>query len=151
VDDADLPEYVGTTQDQKLDSFRQTLALAGVTLPDAYVRLGPFGMEVARQQALHLLDLPTPPTAIFAESDTQAIGVMSATRERGLKVPEDVAVMGFDDIEVAEYIGLTTIRQQLKESGRLATALLLAQLSKSENPALSVPLPFTLCKRSTTE
>ncbi len=149
VGDADLPEFVGTPKDQKLDSFRQALALSGVALPDAYVRLGTFGMEVARQHALQLLELPNPPTAIFAGSDTQAIGVLSAARERRLKVPEDVAVMGFDDIEVAEYIGLTTIRQQLKESGRLATALLLNQLSKGENPPQSVPLPFTLCKRST--
>jgi LacI family transcriptional regulator len=149
VGDAAGPDYTGVAGDQKLDSFRRTLALAGVPLPDAYVGLAPFGMEHARQQARRLLDLPTPPTAIFAGSDTQAIGVISAARERGLSVPDDLAVMGFDDIEIAEFIGLTTIRQQLKESGRLAVELVLAQLSDNPPPAQRVDLPFTLLQRAT--
>jgi DNA-binding LacI/PurR family transcriptional regulator len=149
VGDTDLPEFLGTSRDRKLDSFRQALALQRVTLPDAYVQLGPFGMESARQLALPLLDLPSPPTAIFAGSDTQAIGVLSAVRESGLKAPEDVAVMGFDDIAVAEYIGLTTIRQQLRESGRLAVTLLLEQLEEGRGSDRSVSMPYTLMRRVT--
>lgn len=149
VGDVDVPDFTVHTSDQKLDPFRQTLALAGVPLPDAYVRLAPFGLEQARQQAHRLLDLPTPPTAIFAGSDTQALGVISAARERGLSVPSDLAVMGFDDIEIAEFVGLTTIRQQLKESGRLAVQLLLAQLTDTPPPAQRVDLSFTLLQRAT--
>jgi LacI family transcriptional regulator len=90
------------------------------------------------------------PTAIFAGSDTQAIGVLRAVRESGLKVPDDVAVMGFDDIEVAEYIGLTTIRQQLKESGQLALTLLLELMEQSNDAEIqSISLPFTLMERDT--
>jgi LacI family transcriptional regulator len=149
IGDADVPDFTGVAGDQKLDSFRQTLALAGVALPDAYVGLAPFGMEHARQQAHRLLDLPNPPTAIFAGSDTQAIGVISAARERGLSVPDDLAIMGFDDIEIAEFIGLTTIRQQLKESGRLAVELVVAQLTEDAHPPQQVNLPFTLIQRRT--
>jgi LacI family transcriptional regulator len=148
VGDLDVPDFTIHTSDQKLDPFRQTLALAGVALPNAYVGLAPFGMEQARQQAHRLLDLPTPPTAIFAGSDTQALGVISAARERGLSVPGDLSVMGFDDIEIAEFLGLTTIRQQLKESGRLAVELVLGQLAEQERPAQQVDLPFTLVPRA---
>lgn len=149
VGDAEIPSFTAHTSAAKLDSFRQALALAAVPLPDAYVGLAPFGMEHARSQAHRLLDLPKPPTAIFATSDTQALGVLSAARERALTVPDDLAVMGFDDIEIAEFIGLTTIRQQLKESGRLAVELLLEQLADEERSAQQVDMPFTLVKRTT--
>jgi len=151
IGDAGQPEYLGTFKDQKLDSFRQTLALNGIALPDDYVRLGTFGMESARQLTQQLLKMPQLPSAIFAGSDTQAIGVLRAVRESGLKVPDDIAVMGFDDIEVAEFIGLTTIHQQLKESGQLALNMLFRLIEGSESAEIeSVSLPFTLMERNTT-
>jgi LacI family transcriptional regulator len=149
IGDLEGPEFTGGTRDQKLDTFRQALALRGVPLPDAYVGLAPFGMEQSRQQARRLLELPEPPTAIFAGSDTQAIGVLNAARERGLAVPDQLAVMGYDDIEIAEYIGLTTIDQQLKASGRIAVEQLLAQLAEAYRPAQRIDLPLTLRPRAT--
>lgn len=149
IGDTDIPSFTGTTSDHKLDRFRQTLARAGVALPDEYVGLAPFGMEPARQKAHELLSLPIPPRAIFAGSDTQAFGVIHAARERGLRVPEDVAVMGFDDIEHAEAFGLTTINQQLKESGRLAVEALMATLADPERPAQQINVPFSLMARAT--
>jgi DNA-binding LacI/PurR family transcriptional regulator len=143
------PDFAADFGTSNLDGFRQTLALAGVPLPDAYVSLASFGMEQARQQAHRLLDLPNPPTAIYAASDTQAIGVLSAARERGLAVPNDVAVMGFDDIEIAEFIGLTTIGQPLKELGRLAVELLLGQLAGAERPVQQIDVPLRLKQRAT--
>lgn len=150
VGDAAVLDFIAPTSAKRLDSFRQTLALAGVPLPDTYVNLAPFGMEQARQQAHQLLDQPNPPTAIFAASDTQAFGVLCAARERHLAVPDELAVMGFDDIESAHFIGLTTIRQQLKERGRLAVALLLEQLDGDGRPAKQIDQPFTLMQRVTT-
>jgi LacI family transcriptional regulator len=149
VGDRDVPSFTMYTSDQKLDSFRQALAVAGIPLPDAYVSLAPFGMEQARAQAHRLLSLPEPPTAIFAGSDTQALGVLSAARERGLSMPGDLAIMGFDDIEVAEFVGLTTVHQQLKESGRLAAELILAQLNDDTTGPQSIELAFTLRQRMT--
>jgi LacI family transcriptional regulator len=149
VGNSDVPDFTGHTGDEKLDPFRQTLALAGVALPDAYVTLAPFGIDYAQQQAFRLLSLPEPPTAIFAGSDAQAIGVISAARERGLAIPGDLAVMGFDDIEVAEFIGLTTVRQQLKESGRRAVELLLTQIADPDQQPQHIELPFTLMLRAT--
>jgi LacI family transcriptional regulator len=137
----------GTTN---LDGFRQALALAGVPLPDAYVSLEAFGMEQARQQAHQLLELTQPPTAIYAASDTQAIGVISAARERGMSIPDDLAVMGFDDIEIAAFIGLTTIGQPLKAAGQQAVELLLARLGEDERTVQHYALPLTLRQRTTT-
>ena len=81
---------------------------------------------------------PDAPTAIFAVSDTLAIGVLSALRQLGKRVPEDVAVIGFDDIAIAAQIapGLTTIAQPMRELGETAARLLLQRLA---NPAASVP------------
>lgn len=149
IGDTNIPTFTGTTVDHKLGRFSQTLACAGLALPDEYIGLAPFGTEPARQQAHRLLSLPMPPSAIFAGSDTQALGVIRAARERGLRVPDDLAVMGFDDIEHAEAFGLTTISQQLKESGRLAVETLLTLLAHEERPAEQIDLPFTLVQRVT--
>jgi LacI family transcriptional regulator len=149
VGDTEVPAFTGTTSDHKLHRFRQTLAAAAVDLPDQYIGLAPFGMEPARQQAHRMLSLPEPPTAIFAGSDTQALGVLRAARERGLRVPDNLAVMGFDDIEHADFFGLTTIDQQLKASGRLAVELLLERLGDDQIPARQVVLPFSLRQRLT--
>ena len=149
VGDTDIPDFVGVLEDQKLGAFRQALALAGIELPDSYARLAPFGMEHARQEGRALLDLPEPPEVIFAGSDTQAIGVIGAARERGLAVPGDLAVMGFDDIHISDFIGLTTIHQQLRESGRLAVELLLAQITEEGMSAQQIDLQFTLMQRAT--
>ena len=82
------------------------------------------GTELAER----LLRLPDPPTAIFAASDVQAMGVLAAARSSGVRVPEDLAVIGFDDIEVAEVLGLTTVHQPLRETGARGVELLLAAI-----------------------
>jgi DNA-binding LacI/PurR family transcriptional regulator len=149
VGDANVPEYALGSSDVRLEGFRAGLAKRGVDLPERYVARGPHGLENARQSATILLDLPLPPDAVFAASDTQAMGVLQAAREHGLRVPDQLAVVGFDDIDVADYIGLTTVRQSLEESGRVAVDLLLSQLADASRPARDVWLPLTLIKRQT--
>ncbi len=149
VGDADVPDYVLPASDIRLRGFRSGLAEHGFDAPDDHVALAPHGLESARRSALALLDLPNRPTGIFAASDTQAMGVLQAARDRGLKVPDQLAVVGFDDIDVADYIGLTTIRQPLEESGRVAVDLLLSRLADPSRPAQDVWLPLSLVKRQT--
>jgi LacI family transcriptional regulator len=149
VGDAEVPDYAIHTSEKRLAGYHGALHTAGFDLPNEYIALGPHGLEQARRLAHRLLDLPMPPTAIFSPSDMQALGVLKAARERNLSIPGDLAVMGFDDVEVADYIGLTTVRQPLEESGRVAVELLLARLANNARPIQHVRLPLTIVRRET--
>ena len=117
--------------------------------PDLH-RQGEHGRLEAYQMALNLLQITDPPTAVFAASDTQAMGVLQAARELGLSVPEDLSIIGFDDIEVAEYLGLTTIHQELYYSGQRGVELLLRILDDSLDGPVCEILPTELIVRNTT-
>ena len=115
-----------SSRDRKAGMVRE-LAAAGIELPEKWVGHGAHGRYEARDLALRMLRSADRPTAIFAASDTQALGVIAAAHEAGFNVPEDLSVIGYDDIEAADYVGLTTIRQRLFESGRQGAELLLAR------------------------
>ncbi len=149
VGDAAVPDYALPTSDLRLAGYRTALVSAGVELPESYIGLAPHSLENARRVTHLLLDQPQPPTAIFAASDTQAMGVLKAARERSMAVPTELAVIGFDDLDIADYIGLTTIRQPLLESGRVAVDLLLSRLADPTRPPQEVWLPLTLVQRET--
>jgi len=99
--------------------------------------------------ARRLLDLHEPPTAIFAFNDNLAIGVLQAARERGVRVPEELSVVGFDDVEAAEIVtpALTTVRQPLAEMGRMAVSLLERLIEGQRIEALHVELRTQLVVR----
>jgi DNA-binding LacI/PurR family transcriptional regulator len=130
--------------------YEKALAEFGVQVRPEYVREGTHSRHVARSIAEELLRLPTPPTAIFAASDTQALGVLEAARAFRLRVPDDLSVIGFDDIEIASYAGLTTIRQPLFESGRRGAELLLSALAGNTPAARVETLQLDLIVRGTT-
>ncbi|HEX7297835.1 MAG TPA: LacI family DNA-binding transcriptional regulator [Solirubrobacteraceae bacterium] len=116
------------SSERRLQGFRSELRAAGATLPSGYVKRGPFGRESAGHLTRQLVGLRERPTAVFAASDVQAFGVLDAAARLGLTVPDDLSVIGFDDIELASAIGLTTVRQPLRESGRIGAQLLLGVL-----------------------
>jgi DNA-binding LacI/PurR family transcriptional regulator len=147
--DTDLPEYSIHPVSLRLRGFRRALKEARIKLPDIFVRLAPYSQEQTRQAAKELLNLPDPPTAIFAATDFQALGVLKAARQLNIKVPEQVAVIGFDDLDMAEYVDLTTISQHLDESGKLAVEILLAQIESPSRPPRHVKLPLALVERQT--
>jgi len=138
---------------RRLEGYRQALTEAGVPYHPAYYRQGLHGVQEARGLTHTLLSLPKPPTAIFAASDSQAIGVLRAAQERGLSVPEDLSVIGFDDIEIADYFNLTTIHQPLFTSGVDGASLLLASISRTsetKDQTTKIELPLSLIQRQTT-
>jgi LacI family transcriptional regulator len=147
--DTDLPEYSIHPVNLRLSGFRRALKEARMKLPDTFVRLAPYSQEQTRKVAKELLNLPEPPTAIFAATDFQALGVLKAARQLDVKVPKQLAVIGFDDLDMAEYADLTTISQHLDESGRLAVEILLAQIESPSRPPRHVKLPLTLIERQT--
>lgn len=145
--DTDIPEYGIHPISLRLVGFRQGLENRDISLKD--VILTPYSHEDARKNAEKLLKQPNPPTAIFAATDLQAIGIIRAAREIGMRVPQDLAVLGFDDLDIAEYVGLSTIRQPLDESGRVAVELLTARLTMPERPVQHVRLPLSVIQRNT--
>ncbi|XXG05832.1 LacI family DNA-binding transcriptional regulator [Micromonospora sp. SH-82] len=126
----------------RLDGYRAALDAAGVPVDDSLVRPGNFYHEAGYTAGTQLLALPDPPTAIFASSDQMALGVYEAVRKRGLRVPDDVSVVGFDDLPEVRWCSppLTTVRQPLAEMGMLAarTVLRLAQGEKIESPRVEL-------------
>jgi DNA-binding LacI/PurR family transcriptional regulator len=144
------PEFRFVWSRDRTIGYFHALEQAGIELRPEYVRVGTRLLHVARSVALELLSLPEPPTAIFAASDTQALGVLEAARSLGLDVPEQISVVGFDDVQLASYVGLTTVRQPLFESGRRGAELLLRALSGQPLPAHSEQLPLELVVRRTT-
>jgi LacI family transcriptional regulator len=117
-----------------MHGFRAAMEAEGATVPDAYVRPGEFTYETGLRGAAALLDLVEPPTAIFTGNDEIALGVIETARSRGLRVPEDLSLVGFDDTDLAQMASppLTTVRQPLREMGAAAlrTALRLADGDK---------------------
>jgi len=147
--DTEIPGCTLPTSAMRLEGFRAVLATAELPLLDHYVRSVENDMDAAYVQAKVLISLPERPTAIFATSDLLALGVLKAVREHGLRIPDDVAVLGFDDLDIADYLGLTTIRQALDESGRVAVELLLSRLADPMRSTQHVHFPLTVVRRNT--
>ncbi len=143
--DRELPGYAIGTSDLRFQGLEAALNSFGlpVMLPGFEPKAATH--EEARFQALDLMQQEERPTAIFAGNDTLALGVLKAAREMELNVPDDIAVMGFDDADFAEYIGLSTISQSLEESGRLAVEMLLSVLADPARSRRSVKLPLAGC------
>ena len=139
---------LGCAQD-RLDGYRSALRTNHIPEGLELIYEGTFFQPDGFTGASTLLDLPDPPTAIFASNDVMAMGVMDAVRNKGLRVPDDVSVIGFDDIPQASLIrpALTTIRQPLEKMGRVATQMLLELLSLSQKKIERIELPTELIIR----
>ena len=139
------------TEDRRR-GYRAALAAAGI-LPDPALEVEAVPeVDPGRAAAEYLLDLPEPPTAIFAFNDNIAIGAIQAARARGLRVPDDLSVVGFDDVEHATIVtpALTTVRQPLAEMGRTAVSLLSRLLERHRFETLHVELATRLVVRDST-
>jgi DNA-binding LacI/PurR family transcriptional regulator len=132
---------------RRMEGYRRELTAAACFDPDL-VRLGPHGAAEAADLAGQLLALPEPPTAIFAASDTQAIGVLSAAGRACLVVPDTLSVVGFDDIETAALLGLSTVRQPLRLSGAEAARRLCALLRGEQVRPLLQRLSLSMEQRA---
>lgn len=130
--------------------YLRALRAASLPFVSEYYAEDQRGRREARHQAQKMLSLPERPTAIFAASDTQAIGVLEAARTSGFRVPEDVSVVGYDDIEMADVLDLTTVRQLLFESGQRGVELLLEALEKPHMEPVHEVLPTEVIVRGTT-
>ncbi len=135
---------------QRLRGYHLHLEAQGIEVRPELNVPGNFSYAGGAEATVRLLSVPHPPTAILAFSDEMAIGAIKTLRDMGLRVPQDISVIGFDDQDVAAYVGLTTVQQPVNDFGEEAVNLLLQQLQSPGSPVQSVQLPTRLVIRSTT-
>ncbi len=137
----------------RVDGYRAALETAGLPVDPALLKVGDFHHETGYRAGLELLRSPDRPTAVFAGNDLQALGLYEAARELGLRIPEDLSVVGFDDLPIARLVGppLTTVRQPLMEMAETAAKLVL-DLGREDGTsgATRVELATSLVVRNST-
>ncbi|MFI1356982.1 LacI family DNA-binding transcriptional regulator [Streptomyces sp. NPDC020898] len=137
----------------RVDGYRAALETAGLPVDPALIKVGDFHHETGYRTGLELLRSPDRPTAVFAGNDLQALGLYEAARELGLRIPEDLSVVGFDDLPIARWVGppLTTVRQPLMEMAETAAKLVL-NLGREDGTsgATRVELATSLVVRNST-
>jgi DNA-binding LacI/PurR family transcriptional regulator len=134
----------------RLTGYRDALTRAGHKLAKHHVRLVEHWRDNADRAAAELLRALPRPAAVFAHDDVLAASLLRAARRQQLSVPEDLAVVGFDDSELAAVLDLTTVRQPLEESGRSAIQMLLNHMRDPETPTRELILKIALVPRATT-
>jgi LacI family transcriptional regulator len=149
IGDTDDPTFGIDPITQRLRGFRQAMLDADAPVPAEYVHLARYSQEQMQYPAGELLQLPERPTAIFAATDFQALSVIKVARNLGLSIPGDLAVIGFDDLDLADYVDLTTVSQHLDESGQVAVEILLASIEDPSRPPQHVTLPLSIVERAT--
>jgi LacI family transcriptional regulator len=135
---------------ERLKGYRMALSMAGITPREEYVMSGEWSSADAHESARRLLRAKKPPSAIFATSDMQAAGVMMAARDLGVRVPEDLSVVGYDNIPFAEFLSLTTMWQHHDQLARNAATLLLEEMRTGTRTGERVVLQPELVVRSST-
>ena len=142
--------YSFDVSDNRNKGYTEALKEVGVEWnPDLEIR-GDFNIytaEIAMESFLRRKKLPT---AIFCHSDEMAAGALKAIRAKGMRVPEDISVIGFDDHQIAEYIGLTTVSQPPQFEGQMAAAAAIAEIANPTIERKKIVIPTSLVVRETT-
>jgi LacI family transcriptional regulator len=138
---------------ERLAGFRSAVVRAGLALPPAYVESGDWASRSGYEAAQRLLALDPPPDAITAASDFQALGVLAALADAGLRVPDDIAVTGFDGMAFTLRVEpqLTTLVQDAQRLGRTAAEGLLQMIEQPANPPFTALVPVELVVRASSE
>lgn len=134
---------------ERLEAYKAALAAYGLPLDPALIQPGDYQYRSGYAATLALLDLPQPPTAIFAANDLMAFAVYDVARSRGLQIPGDLSVAGFDDVPQCAYMhpALTSVRQPLLDMAQLAARMLLESIDEQDSPVKRIVLPTELVIR----
>ncbi|MEM9950474.1 MAG: LacI family DNA-binding transcriptional regulator [Chloroflexota bacterium] len=138
------------TSKERYTGYLRALHDAGVPRQDQYFKTSELNFASAKQMTLDLLRLPQRPTAIVSMSDIHALGSLEAARELGLRVPEDLSVMGYDDLEMSSYVGLSTVCQHLELGGEVAMNYLLEMIHHSASDDVPALPALEVIQRRTT-
>jgi DNA-binding LacI/PurR family transcriptional regulator len=135
---------------RRAGAYREAMADAGLPIPEGYIVEGDWSIESGGRAIKSLLALPEPPTAVFAASDTIAIGALEAAEEMNYRIPEDIAIVGFDDIPAASWVRprLTTVAQNPAEMGRMLAESLFERIEgQYDGPARRYEIPLHFIER----
>ncbi len=146
---AEDPFHLTVAKD-RLKGYKMALNMADIPFNDKFVAVNDWSREGAYFLTKKLLSMKQPPTAIFSVSDLQAVGIIAAIREMGLSVPQDVSVIGYDNMDFTDYIGLTTVAQPLHIVSRLGSNVMREQIESGILKKESVVLQPSLVIRETT-
>jgi len=117
------------SSNRRLMGYRDALEKAGLPIDEKLIVSGDYSTETGAKGTQELLSLDTPPTVIFASNDQTAMGVFQVAQEREMRIPDDLSVVGFDNISESQYIGLTTVDQHISEMGFVATKMLIKYIN----------------------
>ena len=120
------------SSNRRLIGYRAALEKAGIPIDESLIASGDYTTETGASGARKLLGLENPPTAIFSSNDQMAMGVFQVAEEMGIRIPEDLSVVGFDNITESKYMGLTTVDQFISEMGYVATHMLLKLINNEK-------------------
>ena len=134
----------------RLIGVHMAMAEAGIQFDPVLMAADDWNRAGGRNAACQLLGLPNPPTAIFAASDVQAVGVMEVARQRGISIPEDLSLIGFDGVELSEIMGLTTIQQPMQQMGKMGIQRLMNSMENNHLEPQLTRLDTHLIERNTT-
>ncbi|MFC5407130.1 LacI family DNA-binding transcriptional regulator [Cohnella soli] len=140
-----------TTTSIKLRAFRKALRDEGIPVREEWILPDSFSVDSGRQMMQKLLDMKEQPTAVCCVNDFTAIGAIKTAVENGLKVPDDISIVGFDDIPLAHHVipELTTVSQQANELGRMAIKVLRQMMNKGKTKKLTALEPQLVVRQST--
>lgn len=118
---------------RRLEGYRDSLRHFGIDIDESLILIGDFTSKMAIPLAMQLLTMPDPPTAIFASNDQSAMGVFEVAEELGIRIPDDLSLIGFDNIPESAYLNLTTIDQHICEMGYIAAQMLIGMINKDNS------------------
>ena len=133
----------------RFNGYKKALEAAGIPYDDTLVKEGRFSIEGAVKATDSLLKTDTLPTAIYSVSDPMSIGVYKAIQERGLRIPRDISVISFDNINLASHLypSLTTIGMDKKEMVKMALQVLISEMEGKGTPGIKITFPVELVER----
>lgn len=150
IGNSHVPEFTLNHEQDRFEGYRRVFNDHDLQLPEEYIKWPALHSSQQDLAINALLDLENPPTAVFTSTDEIALRVLKVAKQRGVRIPEDLAVIGFDDIEIADYLELTTISQSLFESGKLAAERLVSKIANPDQPFENTFIQLKLIERNTT-
>ncbi|MBR1911097.1 MAG: LacI family DNA-binding transcriptional regulator [Treponema sp.] len=143
--------YAVTATEDRFRGFKFYFANQGIIIPPEHVWIGEFTDQQLDKGIMSFLKAKTLPDCVFCSSDLIAARFVHLAREAGLQVPKDIKVLGFDNVDISGYIGLSTVNQNLDMSGKAAAELILARMKEPERPVVNMNVPLDIIERETTK